>query len=98
MAEENIGLHQQFELLKGVEQHKNKLIEVRIVHTGRNLGLVTPNVRQDLLNRLDKLSEDFQQEKLDHARESQFNRDVQRRELQLTDQLRKLKEVVVGHP
>jgi hypothetical protein len=33
MAEENIGLHQQFAMLKGVEQHKNSLIEVRITHT-----------------------------------------------------------------
>lgn len=47
------------------------------------------------MSRLGKLGEDFQQEQLDHARESQFNRGVQRRELQLTDKLRTYEAMIV---
>lgn len=54
------------------------------------------NSHQEALRRLDQLNQDYQQERLDHARETLFNRDVQRRELQLQDELRKLKATVVG--
>ena len=43
---------------------------------------------QDLLQRLDLLAQEHQQEKLDHARESHFNREVQRREMKLQEELR----------
>ncbi|KAL9137811.1 MAG: hypothetical protein Q9175_000983 [Cornicularia normoerica] len=46
---------------------------------------------EELLRRLDELTEDFHQEKLDHARESHFNREVQLQEIQLRDELRKYK-------
>ncbi len=45
---------------------------------------------------MDQLTDDYHQERLDHARESHFNRDVQRRELELQDELRKYKTVMVG--
>lgn len=45
---------------------------------------------------MDQLTEDYHQERLDHARESHFNRDVQRRELELQEELRKYKTVMVG--
>ena len=51
---------------------------------------------QELLRRVDQLTEDYHQERLDHARESHFNRDVQRRELELQEELRKYKTVMVG--
>ena len=44
---------------------------------------------------MDQLTEDYHQEKLDHARESQFNRNIQQQELVLQDELRKYKSLVV---
>lgn len=75
-TEENIGLRNRYELLKGAEHHKNALIE-------------------ELLRRLDELTEDYHQEKLDHARESHFNREVQLQEIQLQEELRKYKALMV---
>ncbi|KAF6231848.1 hypothetical protein HO173_009931 [Letharia columbiana] len=49
---------------------------------------------EELLRRLDELTEDFHQEKLDHARESHFNREVQLQEIQLRDELRKYKALM----
>ena len=51
---------------------------------------------QELLRRVDQLTDDYHQERLDHARESHFNREVQRRELELQEELRKYKTVMVG--
>ncbi len=50
---------------------------------------------EELLRRMDELTEDFHQEKLDHARESHFNREVQLKEIQLRDELRKYKAIMV---
>ena len=50
---------------------------------------------EELLRRLDQLTDDFNQEKLDHARESHFNRDVQLQQIQLQDELRKYKALMV---
>ena len=50
---------------------------------------------EELLRRLDELTDDFNQEKLDHARESHFNREVQLQEIQLRDELRKYKALMV---
>lgn len=75
-TEENMGLRNRYELLKGAEHHKNALIE-------------------ELLRRLDELTEDYHQEKLDHARESHFNREVQLQEIQLLEELRKYKALMV---
>ncbi|KAL9128435.1 MAG: hypothetical protein Q9217_002897, partial [Psora testacea] len=49
---------------------------------------------EELLRRLDQLTDDYHQEKLDHARESHFNRDVQLREIQLQDELRRFKALM----
>lgn len=51
---------------------------------------------EELLRRLDGLTDDFNQEKLDHARESHFNREVQLQEIQLRDELRKYKALMVS--
>ena len=45
---------------------------------------------------MDQLTEDYHQERLDHARESHFNREVQQREIVLQDEIRKYKNLVVG--
>lgn len=50
---------------------------------------------EELLRRLDELTEDFHQEKLDHARESHYNRENQLQEIQLQDELRKYKALMV---
>ena len=50
---------------------------------------------EELLRRLNELTDDFNQEKLDHARESHFNREVQLQEIQLREELRKYKSLMV---
>lgn len=105
MATEEVNtLRQRFELLKGAEQHKNALIEVRHISLSGFQGLpyspMSSQPHQELLARLDELSDDYRQEKLDHARESHFNREVQKSEMSLKDEIRKIKSVMVGlvHP
>ncbi|MCJ1372024.1 hypothetical protein MMC20_003245 [Loxospora ochrophaea] len=46
---------------------------------------------EELLDRYERLNRDFTQKKLDHERETSFNREVQLRELQLKDELRQIK-------
>ncbi|KAL8822909.1 MAG: hypothetical protein Q9191_006368, partial [Dirinaria sp. TL-2023a] len=70
-----VDLNNEYIQLKGVEEHKNLLIE-------------------ELLRRYDKLSEEHEREKLDHARETQFNRDVQLREQRLQAELRSCKDLM----
>ena len=54
---------------------------------------------QELLRRLDQKTAEYDQEKLDHAREKHFNREVQMREIQLGSQLRNMQAVMVSyHP
>ncbi|KAL8731381.1 MAG: hypothetical protein Q9166_003473 [cf. Caloplaca sp. 2 TL-2023] len=72
-------LRQRFEMLKGVEHHKNDLI-------------------LELLSRVDKLEEAYQQMALDHQRETQFNREGQLRERKLQDELRKMKSFMNRDP
>ncbi len=55
------------------------------------------DIKQELLHRLDKVNEDFKQEILDHSREKQFNRDIQIRELQLQEEIRSMKGMMVCH-
>ena len=50
---------------------------------------------EELLRRLDELTDDFHQEKLDHARESHFNRGVQLQEMQLQEEIHKYKALMV---
>lgn len=71
----NVDLNNEYIKLKGVEEHKNLLIE-------------------ELLRRHDKLSEEYEREKLDHARETQFNRDGQLREQRLQAELRSCKDLI----
>ncbi|MCJ1265236.1 hypothetical protein MMC22_005111 [Lobaria immixta] len=50
---------------------------------------------EELLRRLDKVTQDFHQETLDHARESQYNREGQLRERQLNNDIRHLHSLMV---
>ncbi|KAI9871463.1 MAG: hypothetical protein M1830_002884, partial [Pleopsidium flavum] len=52
----------------------------------------------ELLHRLDTVTQQYQRERLDHARESHFNRDVQLRELQLQEELRRTKAIMERDP
>lgn len=56
---------------------------------------ILSNNHQELLRRVDELTDDYHQEKLDHARESHFNRDVQQREIRLQSELQKYKALMV---
>ena len=52
---------------------------------------------EDLLTRLEAQNHELQQEKLDHTRESHFNREVQLRERKLLDELRLAKARIVSN-
>ena len=93
MAQEDTSpLHQVYQNLRGAEQHKNSLIEVLACRFNNFIS----NMKQELLHRLDKTNDDFKQEVLDHSREKQFNRDVQLRELQLQEEIRSMKAMMVS--
>ena len=51
---------------------------------------------QDLLKHVTELEDAYQQEKLDHERESQFNRDIQLHEMELMDQISRIKNIMVS--
>ena len=95
MAEHGIAaLTQEYMKLRGVEQSKNLLIEVDQLLPQR---LFPPaDEKQELLRRHDTLTEEYEREKLDHDRESQFNRDVQLREQRLQTELRACKDLMVS--
>ena len=95
MAEENDSkaLRQRYEVLKGAENHKNHLIEVNC-HCRSPYGISV--VYQELLRRVDQLTIDYHQEKLDHARESYFNREVQQREIRLQNEIQQYKALMVS--
>ncbi|THC88446.1 hypothetical protein EYZ11_012109 [Aspergillus tanneri] len=51
---------------------------------------------EELLQRVSELEEAYQREKLDHDRETRFNRDIQIHEMELMDQITRMKNVMVG--
>ena len=51
---------------------------------------------EDLLKRLDVLNQEHQQIKFDHAREIEYNREVQKREVLLKDELRLFRTMIVS--
>lgn len=44
---------------------------------------------------MEELNADYQQEKLDHARESHFNRDVQRQQMNLRESMTQMQALMV---
>ena len=92
---ETDALHEQFALLRGAEQHKNALIEVSSSFWPIASSFTFADARQELLRRLDKVTQDFHQETLDHARESQYNREGQLRERALNNDIRHLHSLMV---
>lgn len=52
--------------------------------------------RQELLQRVTDLETSFQQEKLDHQRETRFNRDIQMHEMELMQQISQIKNIMVS--
>ncbi|EFE41342.1 CCCH zinc finger DNA binding protein [Trichophyton verrucosum HKI 0517] len=98
-----------YEQLKAIEQTKNLLIEVSIIFS-RILAKKLPNssinsvyyvvnsnsaVLQDLLSRITELEDAYQRERLDHDRETRFNREVQMHEMELMEQLTRFKTAMV---
>jgi hypothetical protein len=53
-------------------------------------------VVQELLQRVTDLETSFQQEKLDHQRETRFNRDIQLHEMELMQQISQIKNIMVS--
>lgn len=51
---------------------------------------------QELLQRVTELETSFQQEKLDHQRETRFNRDIQLHEMELMQQISQIKNIMVS--
>jgi hypothetical protein len=51
---------------------------------------------QELLNRITDLENSFRQEKLDRERETRFNRDIQLHEMELMDQISRIKTIMVS--
>lgn len=51
---------------------------------------------EDLLKRLDALNRDHEKIILDHARETGYNREVQKRELSLKEELRLFRAMIVS--
>lgn len=98
-----------YEQLKAIEQTKNLLIEVSSSFS-RILAKKLPNsslnseyyvvnsnlaVLQDLLSRITELEDAYQRERLDHDRETRFNREVQMHEMELMEQLTRFKTAMV---
>ena len=50
---------------------------------------------QDLLKHVARLEQKYQQEKLDRDRETRFNRDIQIHEIELMDQISRIKNIMV---
>ncbi|KAJ5347664.1 hypothetical protein MYU51_003573 [Penicillium brevicompactum] len=53
---------------------------------------------EELLQRVTALENSFQQEKLDHERETRFNRDIQLHEMELMDQISSVKNMMGREP
>ncbi len=91
--EDTTQLHSIYQRLRGAEEGKNSLIEVLSMI---DLGKVNSDFEQELLHRLDKSNDDYKKEALDHSREKQYNRDIQIRELQLQEEIRSMKAMIVS--
>ncbi|KAL1972810.1 hypothetical protein VTN31DRAFT_6352 [Thermomyces dupontii] len=53
---------------------------------------------EELLRRVTELEDAYQREKLDHEREKRFNRDVQLHEIELMEQLKRVKKIMDREP
>jgi hypothetical protein len=76
-----------------IENEKNQLIQVS--HRAPLVKPVLIVVPQDMLFRLDATEKLLEQVRLDHDRETHYNREQQLRENQLQDQLRKVQSLMV---
>ncbi|KAE8370091.1 hypothetical protein BDV27DRAFT_120014 [Aspergillus caelatus] len=52
------------------------------------------NLIEELLQRVTELEDAYQQERLDHERETRFNRDIQIHEMELMDQISRIKTIM----
>lgn len=88
-----------YEEVKTIDQSKNALIEVRrcLPHLPVLLVTNTPRRLQDLLRRVTELEDAYQRTRLDHERETRFNRGVQMHEIELMEQISRIKTIMVRH-
>ncbi|KAF5859380.1 hypothetical protein ETB97_002940 [Aspergillus alliaceus] len=56
------------------------------------------NLIEELLQRVTELEDAYQQERLDHERETRFNRDIQLHEMELMDQISRIKAIMDREP
>ncbi|OOO10990.1 hypothetical protein OAory_01074600 [Aspergillus oryzae] len=56
------------------------------------------NLIEELLQRVTELEDAYQQERLDHERETRFNRDIQLHEMELMDQISRIKTIMDREP
>ena len=56
----------------------------------------TDGTPQDLLHHVAQLERQYQQEKLDRDRETRFNRDIQIHEIELMEQISRIKNIMVS--
>ncbi|OJJ37532.1 hypothetical protein ASPWEDRAFT_39231 [Aspergillus wentii DTO 134E9] len=56
------------------------------------------NLIEELLQRVTDLEDAYQREKLDHERETRFNRDIQIHEMELMDQISRIKTIMDREP
>jgi hypothetical protein len=89
---------ERYRQLGTLDQQKNQLIEVgaSLVLLWQLQKLIICAPRQDLLQRVTDLETSFAQEKLDHERETRFNRDIQLHEMELMQQISQIKTIMVS--
>ncbi|OAX80122.1 LOW QUALITY PROTEIN: hypothetical protein ACJ72_05547, partial [Emergomyces africanus] len=83
---------QRYEQVKAIEQSKNELIEVAKLHPPLSFDFAL--LMLDLLRRVSELENAYQQTRLDHERESRFNREVQMHEMELMKQITTMEAVM----
>lgn len=81
--------------LSALEKQKNEFIEVSM--TSPLVPSTCLQDEQELLRHVCSLEESFKQEKLDHERETRFNRDIQLHEMELMEQISSVKNMMVIH-
>jgi hypothetical protein len=85
---------ERYRQLCALDQQKNEFIEVATISP---LVLISCSQDyQELLQRVTALENSFQQEKLDHERETRFNRDIQLHEMELMEQISSVKNMMVS--
>lgn len=87
---------ERYAILSNAEKSKNALIEVNLLPLAGFQDIANAPCIQELIQRVDTLTDDYRRECLDRAREAHFNRETQLRVYQFEEELRKAKTFMVG--